>query len=204
MKTKLYLVRHGQTVWNSQHRMQGWADSPLSERGIEQAMLLGESLKDVHFDAVYASSTGRAMRTAELIRGERDLPVQKVDNLREIHMPTWDGVLVDYVKQHHPEAFEAFVSAPHLYKPVGEGETYEDLSERAVPAIREIAEQHAGQCVLVVSHTLTILTILSHYQGWPLSKLWDGPRIRETSLSVINANSEHSTIERWGDISHLG
>ena len=78
MSTNLYLTRHGETVWNTQKLMQGWKDSPLTDRGIKQARQLSERLSEVSFDAIYSSTSNRAVRTAEIIKGERSLEVINV------------------------------------------------------------------------------------------------------------------------------
>ena len=72
----LYLTRHGETEWNVQKRMQGWQDSPLTEKGRRDAVLLGKRLESVEFAAIYTSTSGRTVETAELIRGERFIDVQ--------------------------------------------------------------------------------------------------------------------------------
>lgn len=84
--TTVYLTRHGQTEWNVQQRMQGHQDSPLTPLGVQQAEWLGKGLREVPLDAVYASSSPRTLRTAEIILGERGIPVTACDEFKELCM----------------------------------------------------------------------------------------------------------------------
>ncbi len=81
--TKLYITRHGETLWNTEGRMQGWNDSPLTDLGIKQAEWLRERIKDLKIDVIYSSPSGRAYNTAEIIKGNRELQVIKHDGYRE-------------------------------------------------------------------------------------------------------------------------
>ena len=88
---KLYLIRHGQTVWNLEGRFQGWNDSALSEKGISNAKALRERLKDISFYEVYASPVGRAMTTAHIVSGLEMDKIIPDENLREINLGSWQG-----------------------------------------------------------------------------------------------------------------
>lgn len=88
---RIYITRHGETEWNIQKRMQGWKDSNLTRKGEEYAIALGRRLKDVDFNCIYSSSSGRTIHTSELIRGDKDIRIIPDDNLREIHLGEWEG-----------------------------------------------------------------------------------------------------------------
>jgi broad specificity phosphatase PhoE len=81
---RLYIVRHGQTQWNVEKRMQGQQDSELIQKGIDGALALGRSLNTVDFNCIYSSSSRRTLHTAELIRGDRNICILPDDKLREI------------------------------------------------------------------------------------------------------------------------
>jgi probable phosphoglycerate mutase len=91
MATHLFLTRHGETIWNTKKMMQGWKDSPLTEKGIDQARKLANRLTDVTLDGIYSSTSNRAIATAEIIKGERSLKVMKLDSLRELSFGDWEG-----------------------------------------------------------------------------------------------------------------
>jgi broad specificity phosphatase PhoE len=71
---KLYITRHGETIWNTEKRMQGWLDSNLTENGKKNAEALGERLKDIEFEAIYSSPSQRTKTTTELVKGDRAIP----------------------------------------------------------------------------------------------------------------------------------
>lgn len=89
--TRLLITRHGETQWNTEKRMQGRSDSPLTAHGIWQAQQLARRLKDEKIDAIYSSPTPRAARTAEILKGSRGLQVRLLDDLMEINLGDWEG-----------------------------------------------------------------------------------------------------------------
>ena len=89
--TTIYLTRHGQTEWNVQHRMQGHMDSALTSIGLQQAEWLSQGMRSVQLDAIYTSPSPRALRTAEIMRGERSTYLNLSDAFKEIGMGVWEG-----------------------------------------------------------------------------------------------------------------
>lgn len=200
--TTLYLTRHGQTEWNVGHRMQGHLDSPLTELGVSQASWLGEALVHVPFDAVYASSSPRAIKTAELLLGERALPIMTTDALREIGMGDWEGRSQDEIKAAYPEPFERFWSAPHEFEPVHGGESYFDHEARVLPFLEQLVNEHEGETVLVVTHAGTLKRIMTQFAGLSLESLWADPFLQPTALCKVAITGGAARIELYGDTSH--
>ncbi|MGC9358596.1 MAG: histidine phosphatase family protein, partial [Anaerolineae bacterium] len=192
--TTLFLTRHGETVWNAERRLQGWQDSPLSEKGVRQAEALAERLTGIDFEAIYTSPTGRAHRTAEIVRGERPLTIIPCDDLREINLGTWEGRKWDVVMEEEPERLLTFWKKPHLYEPDG-GESFVEVRDRVLPTLRDIVDAHQGN-VLVVTHAVVLKLVLAEYEGRPLADIWEEPRIEPTSLSVVNLENGEATLER--------
>jgi len=126
---RLYITRHGETEWNRQKRMQGWKDSDLTDIGIVNAISLGERLADVNFNHFYVSSSIRTQQTAQYILGDRSIPITLDEDLREIHMGSWEGETQANLQQAYPEQFHDFWNNPHLFIPVG-GETFYDFRDR--------------------------------------------------------------------------
>ena len=134
--TTLLLVRHGETDWNAEGRLQGHTDRPLSDYGRRQAQQLAGELKDEELEAIYSSDLARARETAEIVGERLGLPVVLDPDLREKDWGTWEGL--NAVERDRVE----FV-----------GETTEAHQERMLGALRRIAERHPGdQRVLVVTH----------------------------------------------------
>lgn len=151
--TEILLVRHGETDWNRERRVQGHADRPLNEAGLEQARELAELLAGEKFGAVFSSDLARASETAAIVAHTHGLEVVFDTDLREKHFGSWEGLTDLEIAERFPEA------VPGGW---GDGETSEAVAERAVAAIDRIRALHPAGTVLVVSHGGTIRAILSH------------------------------------------
>jgi len=151
--TTLILVRHGETDWNFERRVQGHSDRPLNEKGRAQAHDLAEALAGEQLDAVYSSDLVRAHETARIVAERHRLEVTVVPDLREKNFGTWEGFTDDEIVARFPEARGG---------PWGDAETSEDLSERVLAALQRIADAHAGERVLVVSHGGSMRSALRH------------------------------------------
>jgi broad specificity phosphatase PhoE len=131
----LLLVRHGETDWNAEGRLQGHTDRPLNEYGRRQARALAERLAGDDISAVYASDLSRARETAEILAAPLGLPVVLEPGLRERNWGSWEGLTgserdrVEYV-----------------------GEAPEEHAERVLAAVRAIADRHVGEKIVVVTH----------------------------------------------------
>lgn len=201
---RLYLTRHGQTIWNVERRFQGWNDSALSEKGMSNAKALKERLKDIYFYEVYASPVGRTMTTAHIVS---DLEMNKIipdENLREINLGSWQGRLVDEVEAEYPEEYSAFIFSPHLYKR-SDAESYYDVQKRALISVNNVIAKHGNtdRNILFVTHTITLKTIMAYFENREFERLWDPPFIYDTSLSMVEIKDGQSTIVLHGDISHF-
>lgn len=198
---RLYMARHGETEWNLEGRMQGRLDSPLTALGVQQALWLGDALKDVAFAAVYASPSPRARRTAELICGDRALTVSDNAAFYEMDLGLWEGRLHERVKRQEPERHEAFWNRPQLYKPA-QGESFADVRARVVPELARLARRHRGRNVLIVTHTVTLKVAMAHYTGRTLEELWHPPYFHPACLCVVDVEDDRHAVVRHGDVSH--
>jgi broad specificity phosphatase PhoE len=143
MPTTILLVRHGETDWNVERRVQGHSDRPLNDTGRRQAIELATALADERVDAVYSSDLVRAHETARILAERKGLGVTVVPELREKDFGTWEGFTDREILERFPEA---------RHGPWGDAETHEDVSGRVLDALRRIADSHPGGRVLVVAH----------------------------------------------------
>lgn len=199
---KLYIVRHGQTQWNIEKRMQGWKDSDLTSNGIEAAIALGKRLKDVEFKCIYSSTSYRTIHTAELIRGDRDINIIPDENLREIGLGDWEGKAQEELIKIDGQRFKAFWETPHLYQRES-GENFFQVRNRAQAVLQKILEENTDGNILIVSHGVFIKTILSIFKSLPIEQLWNQPFIHGTGLSIVEVCDESAKIILEGDISHI-
>ena len=199
--TTLYITRHGETEWNTKGRMQGWNDSPLTSLGISQAQWLYHRLKDIDFDAIYSSPAGRAYKTAEILKGKRNIEIIAHGALREINLSQWEGLDQKDIKEKDEEQFHNFWKAPHLYKPLS-GEDFLELQHRVTEGIREIVKKHKNETLLIVTHTMTLKALIAGIENKPISTIWDPPFIKQTSLTIIEMDEDKINIKMHADDSH--
>lgn len=198
----LYLTRHGETEWNVEKRMQGWLDSPLTEKGKEDARRLGKRLEAVDLTAIYTSTSGRALETAKIVRGERLVPIYEDERLREISLGDWEGKTHEQIKRLNAISFDQFWNAPHLYAPT-RGERFIDVQTRAFSAITDIVNRHRSGHVLIVTHGVALKTIVARLKQTPLSSLWEPPFMHGTSLTTVFVRDGRWELLSEADVSHI-
>jgi len=203
MSTMLYLARHGETEWNLTGRMQGRGDSPLTERGIEQARRLGARLRDIRLDAIYTSTAQRTIHTAELARGERAIPILPDAGLCEISIGPWEGYTREQILAHWGNAIEDFWRAPQRYMPPAGGETFAEVAQRMAVTVERIAAARPGGALLIVSHGAALKTLLARFAGRPLEAIWSPPPMLQASLSIVEFENGAGRILLEADASFL-
>ncbi len=190
---KLYITRHGETQWNVEGRMQGWNNSELTAKGIENAKTLGKSLNGIDFKVIYSSSSQRAVNTAELIRGDRKIDIITDENLREINLGEWEGKAKNEFTEADKDGLDAFWNRPHQYK-ASSGEDFFQVRSRIEAVLKRIIKENKNCNVLIVTHAVIVKTIMAIFKGIPIEKLWEQPFIYGTSMSIveIDNDSEHN------------
>lgn len=199
--TRLYLIRHGQTEWNVEKKMQGKKNSNLTKLGIEQANKLSKRLSKQNFDYIYSSPLKRAYDTAKIIRGERNIEIIKDENLQEMGFGVWEGRPPEELKNTYPEQYKNFWEKPHLYEPI-DGENFKDFNDRVIKSLFSIIQNHKDSEILIVTHTIVILHIMSYFENRELKRMWEPPHINPASLSMVEVNDGSHEIILYGDIEH--
>ncbi len=151
MATWVYLVRHGETVWNAEGRLCGSTDVPLSDEGLRQAQKVAERLASVPLAAVYTSPLQRARQTAEAIASAHRLPVREEPDLREVDYGEWEGLKVAEVAERFPEMERQRREEPLRFA-APNGEPMASFAERVIAAIQRIVASHPDECICVVAH----------------------------------------------------
>ncbi len=169
-ETNIFLVRHGETEWNKQNRLQGNKDSPLTPGGMKQANEVKKSLEQYIIDYAYVSPLKRARDTLEIILKDRELEVAIKDNLREIKLGPWEGKTRQEIALSHPDQNMAFWTRQDLFNLPG-ADTFEELQNRVVEELETIFANGKNKNNLVVSHWIAIKVALAHYSSTPLSHL---------------------------------
>jgi len=190
---KIYLVRHGETDWNAERRIQGQSDSRLNENGRQQAAELAPWAEGKNFCALYCSSNLRTCQTAEILTQNIDKTLHKRDGLREISLGPWEQQLWSDIEASGSEQCANFRQFPHLFSLEG-AETFEELRQRGVNDLKAIvAEQEPDAArLLVVSHGALIAATLSGLASVELSRLWENPPLHNCSVSEIQVAPDGS------------
>lgn len=184
MKTTLFITRHGQTLWNTQKRMQGGRIRHLLSWALNKPSRWVKEMANTNIDYIYTSPIGRAFKTAEIVRGCRDIKMIKDDRIREINMGIWEGMSQEEIDNLYKEQLFNFWNAPHLYKPLG-GESFMQVKQRTQNFIEQIVKENKGKVVLIVTHTVALKSIMSYINDISLERLWSPPYIHPTSLTKV-------------------
>jgi broad specificity phosphatase PhoE len=198
---QLFIVRHGETVWNREGRIQGHTDVGLSETGIDQARKLAHRLSPVRFDAAYASDLCRASDTASIILQGRDVPMHSTPGLREYHKGAFEGLTDAELRSRYPAEYPGYVSKDLDYAPEG-GESTRQVSVRMSSAISEIKEKHLDESVLVVGHGGSLRAAMMALLGMPLDANWRFV-FGNCTLTIVDTYHDNAVLRLFNDGSHL-
>lgn len=165
----IYLLRHGETEFNREGRIQGWSHSELTDMGMLQARRMGERLRELIDDSpnwvVIASPQERAYRSAEIVRNVLGLatPIETLDGLKEVTLGSWEGLLYEDVEAAFPEAFAGSTRYDRFFCSP-DGDTYDSLAER-VSAALALIQAHAIPNRIVISHGVAGRLLRGLYAG---------------------------------------
>jgi broad specificity phosphatase PhoE len=197
----LVLIRHGQSTWNREHRIQGQLDPPLSEEGRRQAERVGHRLTGRRFAGFYSSDLKRAFETSQAIEAAIGLHPESVPGLREIYLGEWEGLRTEDLAERFPEAWSRWTEEPDWdLVPGGEGAAL--FETRVAAALDEILERHRHGDVVVVTHGGVIQIALHRVVGRPSRGLFPF-KIQNASISIIEKRDGRMIIGAVNDTSHL-
>lgn len=193
--TRLCVVRHGETPWNAERRLQGHLDVPLNEHGEKQARATASLLETVHFDAIYTSDLVRAQATARILAQKRTSP-QSEPGLRERHYGVFQGLTYDEAKQQHPLVYARFEARDPTFAFPGGGESLMTFQDRILATLNTIIARHRGQTILIVTHG-GVLDIVHRLAS---NKPLDAPRdflIPNAAINWLACTPQGWQIEAW-------
>lgn len=201
--TRFCLVRHGETDWNAERRLQGHTDIDLNARGLAQAAQMAKALKsiDFQFDVLYTSDLQRAKETAKAIEGLYSVSAISHNALRERHLGALQGLTISEAPAIQPELWQA-----HLRRDIHEelrgGESILQFSNRIQVALEEIQEKHVGKTILLVSHggALDMMYRIASNQALDAERVVAVPN---ASLNWISHDGSNWKVDNWADTSHL-
>jgi probable phosphoglycerate mutase len=200
--TQLIAIRHGQTDWNAQLRVQGHADIGLNELGHAQAERLRAALRDEPLQAVYSSDLSRARQTAAPLAHALGLTVGLEPALRERAFGEYEGYTYAEIESLWPEGASAWRRRDPGFAPPGGGETLASFHQRCVQAALQLASGHPGQVIAIVAHGGVLDALYRNAARVGL----DAPRTWQLANAAVNRLLVTETglmLVGWNDCSHL-
>ncbi|HEX5394508.1 MAG TPA: histidine phosphatase family protein [Rhodocyclaceae bacterium] len=195
------IVRHGETDWNAQHRLQGHIDIALNAVGRQQAEAAAQGLAGLHFDAFYTSDLTRTRETAAAIGAAIGLRPHLEEGLRERHYGLFQGRTVDEVARDFPTAYAAY-KARDLDHTFDDGESLRSFDRRIQSTLSRLAQVHAGETLLLVAHGGVLDVIYRRAMGRELGGPRDFP-IPNAALNWVSIDGGRWQVEQWADQRHL-
>lgn len=168
---KLFLIRHGQTEWNVKGKIQGSYDSELNDTGITQAYELSKKIieSDYKFSKIYSSQQKRALKTAQILSEATNVECIPMKGLEEINLGEWEGLSWTEVQERYPREFEEW-QMNLRYTKSPKGESYQDMTERALTAIHKIINENSND-VAIVTHSAVIMCLQCYITNTPFDKM---------------------------------
>lgn len=203
---QVYLVRHGETQWNAERRIQGQSDSPLTEKGKQQAQQVAERVKALGITHIIASDLGRTRQTAEIIAGVCSCDIIPEPRLRELDMGVLERRHIDSLTEEEEGWRRQLVNGTADGRIPG-GESMQELAERMHAALETCLALPQGSRPLLVSHGMALGCLVSTILGLPA---WAERRLRLRNCSISRIDYQQSpwlasgwVVETAGDVSHL-
>lgn len=199
--TRICLIRHGETGWNVQRRIQGHTDIPLNDTGRAQALAMAFNAAHQRFQAIYSSDLTRALETAQALAQREEQRVRPLPQLRERHYGIFQGLTAAEAALRHPVAYGHY-SMRDLDYDFESGESLRDFAERVSEGIGWLVRHHGGQTIAAVCHSGVLDVVYRRATGRPLSTPRDF-KIPNCALNWFHFDGQGWHLEAWGDRHHL-
>ena len=199
--TSIYLIRHGQTAWNKEEIFRGKTDIPLDETGLRQATVAAKYFEGVRCQAIYSSPLQRAWQTAQKIAETLGLEVTPLPGITDMSFGTWEGQALKDVQRDDHERYEQWKKAPHKVK-LPNGETLDEVRDRAMTALGEVIKKHGDETVILVSHRVINKVLLCAILGLDNSHFWQVSQ-DPTAINLIQYRNGNYILALMNESCHL-
>ncbi|WP_119396512.1 histidine phosphatase family protein [Salinibius halmophilus] len=194
---RIHIFRHGQTQWNLEGRLQGQADSPLTELGQQQAIEAREKIAGIQFDHFICSTANRTKQTIDILHPEHT-NLEHNAGISEMHFGDWEGMKMADLAAAHELDYKYLFHQPEFFTSPN-GENFDELTSRGIKTLASIVLAHKGKEVLVVSHAAWIKATLTRLIGKSISHIWDEPFAHNLSHSVVELHRGQMFITQFCD-----
>ncbi len=202
MITRIYLVRHAEAEGNLFRVAHGQFDSTITPQGYRQLAYLRRRFAEVHLDAVYGSDLTRTRTTASALYVPRGLEFRPLPQLREIRLGVWEQMSWAEIARADGEMYGNFNLRPHLWRVEG-AETFGQVRDRMLAAVRQIAGENPGKTVAAASHGAALRTLLATLQGLSLEEMGRTPHGDNTAVSLLEVEDGDIRVVFRDDASHI-
>lgn len=201
---RIYFIRHGETVWNTQQIFQGRSNSPLTTKGIEQAKKLSKYLKDIEFNRIYSSPQGRAIQTTNLILANRSFHINHLHELQEIGMGKVEGLPKEQFIDTYPNEYHNFWHNAPEYNPTPyNGENYQEVLNRVNCGLNKLINENNDGNILVVSHGVALKAVFNIINKKDVCEFSNQAVPQNTSVTIVEYDKKEFKIVKFSDTSHL-
>ncbi|MGN1314024.1 MAG: histidine phosphatase family protein [Lachnospiraceae bacterium] len=171
---EIYMIRHGETLWNKERRLQGRADIPLNDYGVHLAQITADALQSIPFSRIYSSPLCRARETAAILAHNRPVEIFTDDRLLEMAFGTGEGVSLAEIHAHPGQGMYDFIHNPQNYIPPEGGESFDQLYDRCASFIREVVIPAEDSCdyMMIVAHGALIRGLIHCINNRPTRNFW--------------------------------
>lgn len=193
---EIYIVRHGETLWNKAKKLQGSVDIELNDYGRSLAIQTGEALSDTRIDVIYSSPLKRAYETACLIRGSRDIEIITDDRIKELSFGHFEGQCFSELLADDSLTFKYFFKKPELYEAADDAETLEHLILRATSFMQEVIEPLEKKCerVMIVAHGALNKAIMCYIKKHHTDMFWSGGLQQNCNVIIADYSDGKYTV----------
>ena len=200
MGTIIYLTRHGETEWNIEKRLQGRGDSPLTENGIQRAKDLRDRIKNIDIDVIYSSPIKRALNTANILRGNKNIDIVTDDRLMEMCFGDYEGKKIDIIQKENPNWDIKLIMQGNVEICAPNGENLKEVRERISKLMNKIIAENMGKSILIVTHGITLKALMYYFKDKDVNSEVMG----QATLTKINIDEKNNFyIEFKNDDSHF-
>ena len=200
MTTRIYLIRHAETIWNKEGRVQGFKDSPLTPLGEQQSQKLGHRMPGLKIELAFSSDSGRCIQTADLSLKGKKIPLSIRTEFRERNLGDWEGQIWQELQKKDPEGTKTYKTEAR-YKPPN-GETFLELQTRAKKGLDRIREEHKGQSLAIftsggTARSLVMAELEAGADHWRQWTTWN------TGVTLLEYRETKARLIYFNDTQHL-